>query len=35
MYGHLKQLSFDAASEEIFDKLAVLCFVVGVLGSLC
>lgn len=31
---NLKQLPFDAASEEIFDKLAVLCSVVGLLGPL-
>lgn len=32
---NLKQLFFDATSEEIFDKLAVLCSVVGLLRALC
>lgn len=31
---NLKQLSLDTASEEIFNKLAVLCSVVGLLGPL-
>lgn len=30
----LKQFSLDAPPEEVFDKLAVLCSVVGLLGSL-
>ena len=32
--ANLKQLPFDAASEEIFDKLAILCSVVGLLCPL-
>lgn len=31
---NLEQLLLDAASEEIFNKLAVLCSVVGLLGPL-
>lgn len=32
--ANLKQLPFDAASKEIFDKLAVLRSVMGLLGPL-
>lgn len=34
LVANLEQLLLDATSEEIFNKLAVLCSVVGFLGPL-